>query len=175
MFIIEKYVNEIINIQSDGAYILLGYCMGGRLAFRVAKELEKRGYRVSNLIILDGYRQLEKNPPSNEDIEQYKNKLSQSIDEDKKYLMFKEEILEKTIAYYRYCGELVDDGTINANIYLVKASDIDITRVQNNGWSEATTCNYTVHQGFGQHNEMLEAGFVEGNAGVLVDILDGGI
>jgi len=170
--IIEKYVNEIINIQSDGTYILLGYCVGGRLAFKVAKELEKRGYRVSNLIILDGYRQFEKNPPSNEDIEQYKNKLSQSIDEDKKYLMFKEEILAKTVDYYRYCGELVDEGIVNANIHLVKAVDIDATTVLNNGWGEVTGCRYSVYQGFGKHNEMLESGFVEGNVGVLVEVLE---
>jgi thioesterase domain-containing protein len=54
---------------------------------------------------------------------------------------------------------------------LIKASDVDPQNVSDHGWGGATTCSYTVYQGFGTHNEMLEAEAVEKNAGIIVDIL----
>ena len=168
---IESYVKEIIRIQPQGPYVLVGYCLGGRLAFAVAKELERRGCEVSALIILDGYRQFEKNPPSQEAVRQYESNLSKRIEEDKKYVMFQEEILAKTIAYYKYCGELTDEGTINTKIHLIKASDVDPKNVSDNGWGGATTCEYNIYQGFGTHNEMLEGKFVEKNADIIADVL----
>jgi fengycin family lipopeptide synthetase E len=50
----EQYVNNIIQKQPRGPYILLGYSAGGNTAFETVKEMENRGLEVSDLIIADG-------------------------------------------------------------------------------------------------------------------------
>ncbi|TMS64801.1 thioesterase domain-containing protein, partial [Pseudoalteromonas sp. S1941] len=43
-------------IQPHGPYTLFGYSLGGNLAFEIAKELESRGQRVGDVVILDSFR-----------------------------------------------------------------------------------------------------------------------
>lgn len=45
--------------QPEGALILLGYSVGGNLAYETAKVLEKRGRKVAALIFIDIFRRLE--------------------------------------------------------------------------------------------------------------------
>lgn len=40
---LNRYVDEIVRIQPEGPYVLLGYCFGGNLTFEVAKVMEKEG------------------------------------------------------------------------------------------------------------------------------------
>ena len=48
---IARYVKTMVQIQPEGDYRLLGYSVGGSLAFEVAQELERQGYQVSDLIL----------------------------------------------------------------------------------------------------------------------------
>ncbi len=49
------YVEEILQKQPSGPYNLAGYCMGGKVAFEIARILEARGHRVELLALLDSY------------------------------------------------------------------------------------------------------------------------
>ncbi|ULT56194.1 thioesterase domain-containing protein [Neobacillus drentensis] len=49
----EKYVKEIRKIQSNGPYSLLGFCIGGAIAYEMAQKLIEAGEEVSVLTILN--------------------------------------------------------------------------------------------------------------------------
>ena len=47
------YADQIRKVQPAGPYHLLGWSLGGNIAFAVAEELERRGERIGLLVILD--------------------------------------------------------------------------------------------------------------------------
>ncbi len=49
------YADEIIAIQSTGEYCLGAYCSGAELMGEVARQLQKRGKTVANLIAVEGF------------------------------------------------------------------------------------------------------------------------
>lgn len=49
----QHYVNEILQIQSEGPYLLGGGSMGGLIAFEIAQQLMKMGKNIGLLIMLD--------------------------------------------------------------------------------------------------------------------------
>jgi thioesterase domain-containing protein len=48
-----EYADHIRMIQPSGPYHLLGWSLGGNIAFAIAEELERRGEQVGLLVILD--------------------------------------------------------------------------------------------------------------------------
>ncbi|MFI9506591.1 amino acid adenylation domain-containing protein [Nocardia sp. NPDC052566] len=54
-----RYADEILMTQPLGPYRILGYSAGGPLAHAVAIELQRRGERVSALVIMDGRADIE--------------------------------------------------------------------------------------------------------------------
>ena len=52
----QQYADTIMEIQENGPYCLFGYSGGGNLAYDVARELEKRGEQVSDIIMIDAFR-----------------------------------------------------------------------------------------------------------------------
>lgn len=49
----QDYADQIRKVQPAGPYHLLGWSLGGNIAFAVAEELERRGERIGLLTILD--------------------------------------------------------------------------------------------------------------------------
>jgi thioesterase domain-containing protein len=49
----QDYADQIRKVQPAGPYQLLGWSLGGNVAFAVAEELERRGEQVGLLVILD--------------------------------------------------------------------------------------------------------------------------
>ncbi|MEO6503616.1 MAG: alpha/beta fold hydrolase [Jatrophihabitantaceae bacterium] len=47
------YADQIRMTQPEGPYHLLGWSLGGNIAFAVAEELERRGHQVGLLVIMD--------------------------------------------------------------------------------------------------------------------------
>ena len=47
------YVDQIRRTQPAGPYYLLGWSLGGNVAFAIAEELQRRGHEVGLLVILD--------------------------------------------------------------------------------------------------------------------------
>jgi thioesterase domain-containing protein/peptidoglycan/xylan/chitin deacetylase (PgdA/CDA1 family) len=48
-----EYVDQIRMAQPSGPYYLLGWSLGGNVAFAIAEELERRGEEIGLLVILD--------------------------------------------------------------------------------------------------------------------------
>ncbi len=45
--IAKKYVQKIESVQKEGSYNIIGWCIGGSIAFEIALQLEKRGKELS--------------------------------------------------------------------------------------------------------------------------------
>lgn len=52
---VRDFTDRIRRIQPDGPYHLLGWSLGGLIAFAIAEELERRGHDVALLAILDSF------------------------------------------------------------------------------------------------------------------------
>ncbi|WP_443659035.1 non-ribosomal peptide synthase/polyketide synthase [Clostridium algidicarnis] len=51
----ETYIKLIKNIQPIGSYNIAGWSLGGVIAFEMARQLEKSGNEIRNLILIDSY------------------------------------------------------------------------------------------------------------------------
>jgi amino acid adenylation domain-containing protein len=49
------YLREIRAVQPQGPYYLLGFSLGGKIAFEMARQLEQQGQAVALLIMIDTY------------------------------------------------------------------------------------------------------------------------
>lgn len=49
------FVEEIRKIQPQGPYHLLGWCLGGWIAFEAARQLEAMGQEVKSLVLVDSF------------------------------------------------------------------------------------------------------------------------
>lgn len=49
------YLDEVLEMQPEGPYLLGGYCMGGTVAMEMAQQLSAMGKQVSNLIFFETY------------------------------------------------------------------------------------------------------------------------
>jgi amino acid adenylation domain-containing protein len=48
-----KYIQEMLTVKPDGPYLLLGYSLGGSIAFEIAIQLQSQGKQVDFLGLLD--------------------------------------------------------------------------------------------------------------------------
>ncbi|NEY82417.1 amino acid adenylation domain-containing protein, partial [Bacillus sp. 3H-10] len=172
---IKQYVKEIKKIQPKGPYTLVGYSAGGILAFDVAKELNKQGYVVEDLILIDSkYRTtVEKNRLTEEECkkelyEKFNLKRYKDLEQ-----LVTNYLMELVMKSYMYIHNSITDGSIDGNISYIKSvkekDDDDILL-----WSNATTKKFRVIQGFGTHSEMLSNSnpeMIEKNANIINEIL----
>ncbi len=50
-----QYIDAIVKVNPKGPYALAGFCVGGVVAFEMARQLEKQGKEVSMILLLDSY------------------------------------------------------------------------------------------------------------------------
>ena len=58
------YVKAIRDTYPQGPYLLLGYCMGGTLAFEIAQQLVAQGQQVELVAMLETYNWKKEPPPT---------------------------------------------------------------------------------------------------------------
>jgi amino acid adenylation domain-containing protein/FkbH-like protein len=172
----DHYVRLLCSVQKEGPYMLLGYSAGGNVAFEVAKELEKRGYEVSDVILFDSYKKDRKGNLKKEDIQMSVDNMINALKADGAFAknlnseVVIENIADKVEGYEGYINELVIEGTIKADIHFIKAGDnylipgIEDTR---EGWRKNTTGEFLIYEGFGNHFEMINPGYGEENQKIL--------
>lgn len=49
------YIDAIVKVNPTGPYALAGFCIGGIVAFEMARQLKEQGKEVSNTIVLDSH------------------------------------------------------------------------------------------------------------------------
>ncbi|RAL25793.1 amino acid adenylation domain-containing protein [Thermoflavimicrobium daqui] len=168
---IPKYIEQILSIQVEGPYCLLGYSAGCCLAFEVAKQMEKEGYKVSDLILLDGlprkeilfFTEEEVKKQAKEAVEtflqhQLMNDLSIST---------KQEFLERVKNYLIYFNQLMNDGSVQASIHSIQSED-GSDRIKD--W-QSMTSHFNFYHGSGGHMDMLIPPHLEKNTTIIQKIL----
>ncbi|MNW30670.1 Plipastatin synthase subunit E [compost metagenome] len=167
----DRYVEEIVRVQDDSPYVLLGYSLGGNLMYEVAQAIEKRGGRVSDLIMLDSmYKQFE--TPMDEVESDIKEILEPAEGIEKELLdnpFIRERVGRKVRAYLTYGAQLIHSGTVQANIHgLIAEGSRERGMLEHRpSWQEATRQNYEEYQLAGVHEQVLAPEYVEENANVI--------
>lgn len=169
-------MNIIRNIQAEGPYTLIGYSSGGVLAFDVAKELNRLGYEVEDLIIIDSrYRTETEKDQFTE--EEYRKEIDKTFDLEKyKDLekLMRDYLVELIMKSYVYVQNTITSGTIDGDISYIKS----VKEPRNDDfmmWKNATNKAFTVIQGAGEHMQMISKShpdILEQNAKLIHDIVN---
>jgi len=188
---IEQYARAIVSHDPQGPYTLLGFSSGGNLAFEVAKELERLGRVVSDIVLFDSYWKDTIIERTREEMEQDIDQLFEEIGENTElFNMTKEDFqvylqdetirkkfVDNTIQYLQYHYQLIHTGSTKASIHLIQSADADEAgeAVQAAEWNQAawteSSGRLLVYQGQGIHSRMLSVENIEKNADILVNIL----
>ncbi len=113
-----QYVPKLIEMQGDGPYILVGWSLGGVLAYACAIGLRRLGHDVRFVGLIDAVRAGEEIPRTKEEIRKRWDR----------YARFAEKTFNVTIPAipYEQLEELDDEGQIRFVLDAVKASGVQI-------------------------------------------------
>ncbi len=175
---IEAYIDLMTDIQREGPYLLMAFSSGGILLFDVAKALEKRGYEVSDIILLDCiaskkiFSEHERETLIDQEIGALKEAMLLKYPSRWKYV---EASIERRIrVYLNYISRFDNTAKINANIYQILCSDKNLDRQTLNNkkkWVDMTNKLFVTYQGVGKHIEMMIK-YLDKNMEIVTDILE---
>ncbi len=178
---LKDYADLIMSIDADGPYVLFGYSSGGNLAYHVTKVLEERGKSVSDIIMVDSSRTIEKIQfPEGEAqrvAEQFLN--HESIAPYLTSPVLKDKVIRQIECYYAYASKTVDNDIVNANIHvLISEESQEFEKDESGrvvvslpGWADVTRGTFKTYQAAGDHNHMLYPPHLDTNIGILRQIL----
>jgi amino acid adenylation domain-containing protein len=175
------YVEKIAQIPTGNQYIFLGYSAGGSLAFDVAAFMAKRGYNVTDLIIIDSV------IPGTENLREIEAEEKGLIAQGRSWMAkhmpdhvdyYENYLVVRIKKYFDYLKKPLQAIKINANIHFVISPEneesVKVTkarRYQNaKGWGKLTNAGFYFYEGYGKHSEMVAAGVAQ-NAKVILAIL----
>ena len=171
------YADVILRAQPDGEIALLGYSAGGNMAFSVAQEIERRGARVGDILLLDSSWRDAPRVVSDAEVEERLETILRasrlgslpaagtgggSLGDDAAFR-------RRATALLRGYHGGTDSGRVAADIHFVRATDSPPGRARR--WAEATSGRLTEHQGAGAHFEMLHAAAAVAVNAALIDAL----
>lgn len=154
----EIYIREILKIQSDGEYILMGSSMGGTIAYEMATQLISMGKKVKFVVMFDTWAIFSepfhnKNNFTNRiknQTEEYKSLFSAYKHTD---LLIKAswEMMQLLLSY--------QPQKSSVNIHLYKAEELDKEHAANgvhddNGWRQYTSLPLFIRSIQGTHMTM---------------------
>ncbi|MFC9774497.1 non-ribosomal peptide synthetase [Paenibacillus chitinolyticus] len=173
---LDDYIDEIVRIQEEAPYVLLGYCFGGNLMFEVAQRMEKRGYRVSDLIMVDSWIKETLTPAETTESE-WQEILEDLSDTEKEMManpVIRERVSTKVRATLTYEAQLLNSGTVEGRIHELIAEDSDAFRLEQGlpTWRGAAQDTYTEYKLAGAHEKLLEPECLDGTAEVILRILE---
>jgi len=177
----QKYIQLIKEIQPQSPYTLMGYSGGGNLAFEVTKELEKQGDQVADLILVDSFIFIDVNPKRLSEKERASGAVDFMLERYPQLRVGGESFLNdfrnKMQAYFLYFDEMDNSGQIAADISVIKSPLNENKQLTGDihMWRHSTTGKFELYDGYGDHQKMLDHGFVEQNAKLIQKILSGNV
>ncbi|MCW2915045.1 MAG: amino acid adenylation enzyme/thioester reductase family protein [Actinomycetia bacterium] len=173
---VARYADLIESVQTEGPCILFGYSLGGNLAFEVAKELERRGREVPNVVIMDSYRIPESFVLGSEHVEAFEHELSEHLRKHTGSEIVAQETLEQAREYVHFCSRTPNLGVITATVSVISDEEkVAFYAADERGtWHGSSATHTAVFRGFGTHAEMLDHEYIASNANLARDILAGG-
>ncbi len=176
---LERYIKTIMEVQPEGAVMLLGYSAGGYLSLKVASLLEEMGREVGGVILLDCLNRSNRlkgdETVSQEVLDTQWQEMDDIVGRQLAVLgleNMKESQMERMKLYSGYTERLDGDGfaVLAGDIHLILAGN-RAPADETNGWNDICKGDYRVLNGFGEHREMLRTGFLEKNADIVSKII----
>ncbi|MFE9607243.1 amino acid adenylation domain-containing protein [Streptomyces sp. NPDC006012] len=170
---VTRYADLITAHQPEGPCALLGYSLGGNLAFEVAKELERRGREVADVVIVDSYRIDAAFTPDVEHIEAFERELREHLHKHTGSETLAQETLDQARDYIAFCGRTPNLGTVGAAVTVVSDEQkVAFYAAGERGtWHGTSTVRTEVLRGAGVHADMLDPGCIEHNARLVRGVL----
>ncbi|MFD8439214.1 amino acid adenylation domain-containing protein [Streptomyces microflavus] len=172
---VARYADLIEAARPEGACLLLGYSLGGNLAFETAKELERRGRRVGHVVILDSRRIMERYEPGDEGIRVFEAELAEHLRKHTGSDAVARETLAHAAEYLTFCGRTPNTGTVAAPVSVI--TDQEKTALYAAGehgtWHGSSTGTTVVLRGSGLHADMLDPKHLARNAALVRTVLTG--
>ncbi|MFE3898899.1 amino acid adenylation domain-containing protein [Streptomyces sp. NPDC059153] len=173
---VARYADLVESLRPEGRCLLLGYSLGGNLAFEVAKELEGRGRDVAHVIVLDSHRILEPYVPGPEHFAFFEAELAEHLFKHTGSEIVARETLDHAAEYLAFCGRTPNLGVVSATVSIV--TDQEKTALYGAGergtWHGSSTTATAVLRGSGIHADMLDPKHVARNAELVRGILQEG-
>lgn len=182
---ISDYADLIENSGAREPFVLFGYSGGGNLAFRAAVELERRGRRVSDVVMLDSSRfHTPFDFPTGES-----RRLAMEFAGDEGVQAYagnpvlKDKVVRMIDRYYETLALEPDDAVLDANIHVVVSGNSrDEYRGEDgrlicskSGWAALTRGTFETRQGSGEHGSMLHEQHIETNSALLRAIFESAV
>ncbi len=171
----ERYADLVEAIQAEGDCTLFGYSLGGNMAFEVAKELEERGRVVPHVVIMDSYRIHESFDMAQVPMDVFERELSDHLRKHTGSEIVAKETMAQARDYIDFCSRIPNSGTVQAAVSVI--SDADklgfYAAGEKGSWHGSSATRTAVLGGVGRHADMLDAGYIEHNAGLLRGVLQG--
>ncbi|MFD9085815.1 amino acid adenylation domain-containing protein [Streptomyces prasinus] len=170
---VARYADLVEAAEPAAPCRLLGYSLGGNLAFEVAAELERRGREVERVVILDSRRALRAYEPEENVLKAFEAELGGHLHRHTGSETVTRTLLEHAAEYLRFCGRTPNTRTLTAPVAVVtdeEKADLYAEGVPGS-WHGSSTTATPVLRGFGTHAEMLDAGHLPGNAALVRRLL----
>ncbi|MET9927411.1 MULTISPECIES: amino acid adenylation domain-containing protein [unclassified Streptomyces] len=172
---VARYADLVEAARPAGDCLLLGYSLGGNLAFETAKELERRGRRVGHVVILDSRRIMERYEPGDEGIRAFEAELADHLRKHTGSEAVTRETLAHAAEYLTFCGRTPNTGTVAAPVSVI--TDEEKTALYAIGrhgtWHGSSTATTVVLRGSGVHADMLDPKHLARNAALVRTVLTG--
>ncbi|WP_129837867.1 non-ribosomal peptide synthetase/type I polyketide synthase [Streptomyces sp. RFCAC02] len=170
------YADLVERLRPSGPLDLLGYSLGGNLAFEVAKELEERGRTVRHVVILDSFRTVAAYEPGPEHIAAFEAELRDHLLRHTGSASVAAETMEQARDYLDYAARTPNDGTVAAALTVIADEGNAALFAEGAGrsWHGSAGGGTRVIAGSGTHAELLDADHAGHNARLTLDILTGG-
>ncbi|MGV9268406.1 non-ribosomal peptide synthetase/type I polyketide synthase [Kitasatospora sp. NPDC003701] len=172
---VTRYADLIDAVQPDGPCALLGYSLGGNLAFEVAKELERRGRAVPNVVIMDSHRIPESFALGDEHVRAFEQELAEHLQRHTGSAIVAQETREQARDYLQFCSRTPNLGVVAAPVSVI-SDDAKVALYaagEHGTWHGSSATGTAVFRGFGTHAEMLDHEYIARNAGLAREILTG--
>ncbi|MCX2729531.1 amino acid adenylation domain-containing protein [Saccharopolyspora sp. NFXS83] len=173
---VERYADLVEQVRPDGPRALLGYSLGGNLAFEVAAELERRGRAVSRVVIVDSYRITEPFEVGPERLDVFERELAEHLRKHTGTEVVAAETREQAREYLEFCGRTPNRAVLDAPISVLSdPANIGVHLAGEEGsWQDRSRGGTAVLRGSGAHADMLDGEHAGANADLVRSILAGG-
>ncbi len=170
-----RYADLVEAARPQGPYLLLGYSLGGNLAFETAKELERRGHRVAHVVIIDSRRILTAYEPDASGIAAFETELAEHVRKHTGSEAVAHETLVHAAEYLAFCGRTPNTGAVAAAVTVIADEEKAALYAagQPGTWHGSSTGTTAVLRGSGVHADMLDAAHLPHNAGLVRSTLRG--
>ncbi|ARI51098.1 non-ribosomal peptide synthetase [Streptomyces sp. S8] len=172
---VARYADLVETARPEGPCLLLGYSLGGNLAFETAKELERRGRRVGHVVILDSRRIMERYEPGDEGIRHFEAELADHLRKHTGSEAVARETLAHAAEYLTFCGRTPNTGTVDALVSVITDQEKAALYAagQHGTWHGSSTATTVVLRGSGLHADMLDPKHLPRNAALIRTVLTG--